>query len=98
MVCQQQANVAAKRNEKVTKYQKLAFELRKRRPGYDTTIIPIVIGAFGGGMKEMLRDLERIFSERIERKRLAEKAVAEMKKPVLIEKYFQDSCNPKIKY
>ena len=33
MTCPQQANIAAKRNEKVTKYRQLAFELRERRPG-----------------------------------------------------------------
>ena len=85
MACPQQANIAAKRNEKVTKYRQLAFELRERRPGYDIAIIPVVIGALGGGMKEVLRDVERVFSERLERKKLAEKAVAEMQKTVLMD-------------
>ena len=35
-------------------------------------------------MKEVLYDVERVFSERLERKRLAEKAVAEMQKTVLM--------------
>ena len=52
------ANIAAKRNEKMTKYRQLAFELRERRPGYNTKIVPVVIGAFGGGIKEVLRDVE----------------------------------------
>ena len=85
MACPQQANIAAKRNEKVTKYRQLAFELRERRPGYDIAIIPVVIGALGGGMKEVLRAVERVFSERLERKQLAEKAVAEMQKTVLMD-------------
>ena len=85
MACPQQANIAAKRNKKVTKYRQLAFELRERRPGYDIAIIPVVIGALGGGMKEVLRDVERVFSERLERKKLAEKAVAEMQKTVLMD-------------
>ena len=66
MACPQQANIAAKRNEKMTKYRQLAFELRERRPGCDIAIIPVVIGALVGGMKEVLRDVERIFSERLE--------------------------------
>ena len=85
IACPQQANIAAKRNEKVTKYRQLAFELRERRPGYDIAIIPVVISALGGGMKEVLRDVERVFSERLERKKLAEKAVAEMQKTVLMD-------------
>ena len=36
-------------------------------------------------MKEVLRDVERVFSERSERKQLAEKAVAEMQKTVLMD-------------
>ena len=63
MACPQQAKIAAKRNEKVTKYRQLAFELRERRPGYNIMIVPIVIGALGGGIKEVLRDVERVFSE-----------------------------------
>ena len=43
MVCPQLANIAAKRNEKVTKYRELAFEIRERRPGYDITIVTLVI-------------------------------------------------------
>ena len=85
MACPQQADLAAKRNEKMTKYRQLAFELRERRPGFDITIIPVVIGALGGGMKEVLRDVERIFSERLEGEWLAERAVAEMQKTVLMD-------------
>ena len=101
MACPQQANIAAKRNEKVTKYRQLAFELRERRPGYNITIVHVVIG---GGMKEVLRDVERVFSEHSEPERLAEITVAEMQKTILmdsesrIRKYFQDSCNMKITY
>ena len=43
MACPQQANIAAKRNEKVTKYRQLTFELRERRPGYNITIVPVVL-------------------------------------------------------
>ena len=40
MACPQQANIAAKRNKKVTKYRQLLFELRDRGPGYDIKIVP----------------------------------------------------------
>ena len=84
MACQQ-ANIAAKRNEKVTKYRQLAFELRERRPGYNITIVPVVIGALGGGIKEVLRDVERVFSEHSEQERLAKITVAEMQKTILMD-------------
>ena len=54
--------IAAKINEKVTKYRQLAFELRERRTGYKITIFPVVIGACGRGMKEVLRDVKRVFN------------------------------------
>ena len=61
-----QANIAAKRNEKVAKYRQFTFQLRERRPGYNITIVPVVIGALGGGIKDVLRDVERVFSEHSE--------------------------------
>ena len=54
VACPEQANITAKRNEKVT-------------PGYNITIVSIVIGALGGGIKEVLRDVERVFSKHSER-------------------------------
>ena len=63
MACPQQANIAAKRNKKVTKYRQLLFELRDRGPGYDIKIVPVVIGALDGGIKEVLLDLGSVFSE-----------------------------------
>ena len=41
-----------KGNEKQTKYRQLAFELRERRVGYNVVVVPLVIGALGGGVKE----------------------------------------------
>ena len=69
----------------MTKFQQLAFELRERRPGYNITIVPIAIGALGGGIKEVLRDVERVFSEHSERERLAEITVAEMQNTILMD-------------
>ena len=58
---------AAKRNKKVTKYRQFLFELRERRPGYDITIVPVVIGALGGGINEVLHYVGRVFRECLER-------------------------------
>ena len=80
MAYPQQANITAKRNEKMTKYRRLASELRERRPGYHMAIIPVVIDVLCGVMKEVLRDVERVFSKHLERERLAEIPVAEMQK------------------
>ena len=44
-------------------------------------------------MKAVLRDVEIAFSERLERKQLAEKAVAEMQKTVLMD---SESMVPKV--
>ena len=69
----------------MTKYRQLAFELRERRPGYNIMIVPIVIGTLGGGIKEVLHDVERVFSEHSERERLAKITVAEMQKTILMD-------------
>ena len=66
----------------MTKYRQLVFELS---PGYNITIVPIAIGAFGGGIKEVLRDVERVFSEHSEPERLAEIIVAEIQKTMLLD-------------
>ena len=54
-------------------------------PGYDITIVPVVIGALGGGIKDALRDVGSVFGERLERERLAEIIVAEMQNTVLMD-------------
>ena len=71
MACPQLANIAAKRNEKMTSTTCIAnlHLKRERRPGYDITIVPVVIGALGGGIKEVLRDVGRVFSECLEQER-----------------------------
>lgn len=67
--------------EKLTKYRQLAFEMRERRPGYKILIIPIVIGALGGGMKQVILDLGKIFSN----EELVKKTIYEMQKTVLMD-------------
>jgi len=37
------------------------LKLRERRPRYEIKVVPLVIGALGGGMKNTIRDMEMIF-------------------------------------
>ena len=62
----------------MTKYRQLAFKPRERKPGYDTTVVPVVIGALGGGIKEVLRNVGRVFRKCLERARQIEITVAEI--------------------
>ena len=45
----------------------------------------MVIGALGGGIKEVLCDAERLFSKHSEPERLAETTVAKMQKTILMD-------------
>ena len=60
----QENNIEKKRIEKKNKqtnYRQLAFELRERRPGFKVRVVPLVISALGGGIKETVKELENIF-------------------------------------
>ena len=81
MACPQETNVEEKRNEKRTKYRQLAFELRERRVGYNIVVVPLVIDALGGGVKETIQQIERIFGKGDWGKRI----VGEMQKTVLMD-------------
>ena len=63
MACPQTPNVQTKREEKLTKYRQLAYEMRERRPGYKVYVIPVVIGALGGGIKALKVDLKKLFND-----------------------------------
>ena len=52
MACPQQNNIGAKRTEKLTKYRQLTFETRDRNSGYKIYVVPVVVGALGGGIRE----------------------------------------------
>ena len=58
MACPQQQNIATKRLRKLTKYWQLAFKTGERRPGYNVMVVPLIIGALGGGMRQIAKDLE----------------------------------------
>ncbi|KXJ25611.1 hypothetical protein AC249_AIPGENE6318 [Exaiptasia diaphana] len=80
MACPQQHNIEAKRMEKLTKYRQLAFELRERRPGYDVKVVPVIIGALGGGIKMTISEVSKLF----ENHENVERIVGEMQKTVLM--------------
>ena len=56
-----ESNIHEKRIEKLQKYQQLAFELRKRREQYRVTVVPLVIGCLGGGIKQLTEDIKVLF-------------------------------------
>ena len=80
MVCPQEINVDEKRNEKQMKCRQLAFEVREKRVGYNIVVVPLVIGALGGGVKETIQQIERIFGKGDWQKRIVE----EMQKTILM--------------
>ena len=61
MACPQENNIEKKRIDKKKKNRQLAFELRERRPGFKGRVVPLVISALGGGIKETIKELENIF-------------------------------------
>ena len=61
MACRYESNIHEKRIEKLRKYQPLAFELRERREQYRVTVVPLVIGCLGGGIKQLTKDIKVLF-------------------------------------
>ena len=66
--------------KKETNYRQLAFEIRKRRPRFKVKVVLLVISAFVAGLKELLKELEKMF----EKDDLCERIVAEMQKTILM--------------
>ena len=56
-----ESNIHEKRIEKLRKYQQFAFELRERREQYRVTVVPLVIGCLGGGIKQLTKDIKVLF-------------------------------------
>ena len=65
----------------MTKYRKIAFKTRERRPGYKVYIVPVVVGALGGGIKVLRFDLKKIF----ENNELLQKIIAMIQKTILMD-------------
>ena len=81
MAFSQQRNIETKRIEKLTKYRQLAFETRERLPDYVATVVPLIIGALGGGMSQVAKDVGMIF----ENNDVTKKTICEMQKTVLMD-------------
>ena len=79
IACPQENNIEKKRLEKRTNYRQLAFEIRERRPGLK--VVPLVLRVIGGGLKEMLKELENMF----EKDDLCERIEAETQKIILMD-------------
>ena len=80
MACPQENNIVTKRDEKRAKYRQLAFELRERRADYKIYVIPVVIGALSGSIKEAIHEVKEILKQ----DDLSEKIVGEMQRTVLM--------------
>ena len=61
MACPQEKNIVTKRDKKRTKYRQVVFKLRERRAENKICVIPVVIGALGGGIKEAIHEVKKIF-------------------------------------
>ena len=61
IACPYESNIHEKRIEKLRKYLQLAFELRERREQYRVTVVPLVIGCLGGGIKQLTKDIKVLF-------------------------------------
>ena len=72
---------SGKRIEKMTKYRQLAFEIREQRPSYDVYVLPVVIGALGGSIKTLRKDLKKVFHNN----ELLDEVIAMMQKTVLMD-------------
>ena len=81
MACPQQRNIQAKQLDKLTKYRQLAYETRERRGGYEIMVVPLVIGALGGGVKQIFSDMGKIFED----KNILNRTICEMQKTVLMD-------------
>ena len=64
VACLRENNIDTKNADKQQKYQQLAFETRKRQPGYNVMIILIAIGSLGGGMRRMTNQSGRLTSNK----------------------------------
>ena len=78
MACPQQRNIQAKRLDKLTKYRQLACETRERRLGYEIMVVPLIIGALGGGVKQIFSDMGKIFED----KNILNRTICEMQKTI----------------
>ena len=70
MACPMQQNIDTKQKDKLMQHQQLSF-----------TIVPILIGVLGGGMKKTMNDLTKLLTQQ----ELVVKTAAEMQKTILMD-------------
>ena len=81
MACPQEDNINIKTNEKQTKYQQLAFEMRDGRIGYKVIVWQIIIACLGEGTELTLKELKRLFTSN----QMTRKVVGTMQKTTLMD-------------
>ena len=55
--------------------------MRERRLGYEIIVVPVIIGALGGGMRKMMSNISRI----LEKDEVVKKTASDMQKTVLMD-------------
>ena len=68
-------------NNKRTKYQQLAFEIRERCKEYKVVVVPDIIWCLGGGIDKTIREVRQIF----ENDELVKQIIGTMQKTVLMD-------------
>ena len=87
MMCPQENNVT-NLDEKETKYRQFTFELRERRSEYKIYVIPVIIGALRGGIREAIYEVKKIIKQDDSSKKIVGEMQRTMKQ--LYRKYCQD--------
>lgn len=49
--------------EKLTKYRQLAYETAERRPGYEIIVVPLIIGALGEDIRQIMIELGKLLKK-----------------------------------
>ena len=80
MSCPMEENINKKISEKLIKYQQLVFETREKRPDYQITVVPLVIGCMGGGGQKLIAAVKKLIDESS-----VLRVVSQMQKTVLME-------------
>ena len=81
MTCPQQQNIETKRLEKLTKYRQLSYKSSERQPEYKIMVVPLVIGAVGRGIRQIMADMGKMFGN----KYFLKQTICEMYKTVLMD-------------
>ena len=42
----------------------ISFELQEKQQGYEVNVIPVIIGCYGGPLRELKRDLRELLYEK----------------------------------